>query len=144
MGNIIKETGNCGPLQRVVREPIVGMFFGLIGHRKMPQGHTERLEPYVDERGMRVEYRKVMMEDGIGYRLFGHQVTQYTTIVGVAGARNIALGGGGSGGGWGQAGGGASSSMQQMVTTIQLRECEIGSYVPPPRTVYVEPKPIQR
>jgi hypothetical protein len=83
------------------------------------------------------------MEDGFGFRLFGHQVTQYTAIIGVAAARNLAIGGGG-GGDWGQGGVGASSSMQQIVTTIQIRECEIGSYVPPPRTVYVEPKAIRQ
>ena len=144
VGNIVKETFACGPLQRVVREPVTGTYFGLIGRGRVAQGTTERLEPYLDASGRQVEYRKVMLEDGFGYRLFGHQVTQYTTVVGVSAARHIAIGGGGGNGAWGQGGGGASSAMQQMVTTIQLRECEIGSFVPPPRTVYVEPRAIRQ
>lgn len=119
-------------------------FFGLIGNSKVRQGYTERLVPYVDERGVQQDYRRVPLEDGTGYRLFGHQVTQFTTIIGVNGARNFAIGGGGGGGGWGQAGGGSSSAMQQMVTTIQLRECEIGSFVTQPKIVYVEPRRIRQ
>lgn len=116
----------------------------------MAQGYTEHLEPYVDAKGFQRDYRHVPLEDGSGYRVFGHQVTQYTTIVGIAGARNIAVGGGGGNGAWGQGGIGASSSMQQMVTTLQLRDCEIGTYVrppplpPPAPPIYVEPKHIRQ
>lgn len=134
VGNIVKETSACGPLQSVVKEPVQGTFFGLLLNSRIDQGYTEELAPYRDENGQVVEYRREPLPDGSGYRLFGHQVTQYTAIVGVSGARNIAVGAGGSGGGWGQGGLGTSSANQQMVTTVQLRSCEIGTVltaVPP-------------
>ena len=149
VGNIVKDTGSCGPLQRVVREPIQGTFFGLVRNTRVSQGYTERLEPYLDEHGVQQDYRRAPLEGGGGYRLYGHQVTQYTSVVGVSGSRNIALGGGGGSGAWGQGGTGVSGSMQEMVTTIQIRECEIGTFMypsPPPKpvTVYVEPKHIRQ
>ncbi len=152
VGNIVKDTGSCGPLQRVVREPVEGTFYGFFNKTRVPQGFYERLVPFVDEHGAQQDYRQVPIAGG-GYRLFGHQVTQYTTVVGVSGARNFAIGGGGASGAWGQAGAGSSTSMQQIVTTIQLRECEIGSFVPPvvpvaqpvlpPRVIYETPKAIR-
>ncbi|MEO6093288.1 MAG: hypothetical protein ABIT04_00880 [Novosphingobium sp.] len=147
VGNIVKETGACGPLQRVVREPVQGTFFGLFKNSRVGLGYNEYLAPYIDEQGVRQDYRRVPLEDGSGYRLFGHQVTQMTTVLGVAGARNIALGGGGGGGAWGQGGMGASSSMQELVTSLQLRDCEIGTYVaapPPPPPFYDEPRHIRQ
>lgn len=151
VGNIIKETGACGPLQTLVREPVEGSFFGLIKNSRVRQGYTEHLAPFVDEHGVRQDYRRVPLDDAMGYRLFGHQVTQYTTIVGVSGSRNIAIGGGGGNGAWGQGGAGASGSMQQMVTTIQLRECEVGSVLrtpppppPPPPAIYEVPRRIRQ
>jgi len=144
VGNIVKETSACGPLQQVVREPVRGTFFGLFANSSVPQGFNDRLTPYIDARGEQVDYRKVPMADG-GYRMYGHQVIQYTTVIGVGSGRNLAIGGGGGGGGWAQGGGGTTGSMQQMVTSIQLRECEVGSYVPPPREiVYVESKRIRQ
>lgn len=153
VGNIIKETGACGPLQRVTREPVQGVFFGLVHNSRVQQGWTDHLAPYVDEHGVEMQYRRVPMEDGVGYRLFGHQVTQYTTVLGVSGVRNVAIGGGGGNGAWGQGGMGTSSAIQQMVTSIELRECEIGVILPkaapppppaPPPVVYVEPKRIRQ
>ena len=161
VGNIVKETGSCGPLQTVVREKITGYYFGIISTGRVPLGYNDRLAPFVDAKGERQDYREVPLPDGTGYRLFGHQVTQYTTVLGVASNRNIALGGGGSSGSWGQGGLGASSSIQQFVTSIQLRECEIGTVIrqpvappvaalaPAPRSavlpdaVYVEKKKIK-
>lgn len=124
----------------------------MLKNSRVSQGYTDHLEPYVDNRGFEQQYRRVPLEDGPGYRLFGHQVTQYTAVIGVSGVRNIALGGGGSGGSWGQGGAGVSGSMQQMVTTIELRECEVGVWAPreapkpppPPPVVYVEPKKIRQ
>jgi hypothetical protein len=147
VGNIVTETGTCGVLQHVVREPVNATYFGFFKKSKVQQGFTERLAPMVDEKGQQMDYRRVPLEDGSGYRLFGHQVTQYTSILGLSGARNIAIGGGGGGGGWGQAGGGSSGSMQQMVTTLQIRECEVGTIVrptPPAPVVYVEPARIRQ
>jgi hypothetical protein len=147
VGNIVTETGTCGMLQRVVREPVNATYFGFFKKANVQQGFTERLAPMIDERGQQVDYRRVPLEDGSGFRLFGHQVTQYTSILGLSGARNIAVGGGGGGGGWGQAGGGSSGAMQQMVTTLQIRECEVGTIVrpaPPAPVVYVEPARIRQ
>ena len=129
VGNIVKETSACGPLQAVIREPVEGTFFGLVLNSKVNQGYTEELAPFRDESGKIVEYRREALPNGSGYVLFGHQVTQYTAIVGVSGARNIAVGAGGSGGGWGQGGLGTSSANQQMVTKIELRSCEVGTFV---------------
>ena len=149
VGNTIKDTSACGPLQRIVREPIQGTFFGLVKTTRVAQGYTDHLEPYVDSRGSPQPYRRVPLEDGPGFRVFGHQVTQYTTVLGVSGVRNIAVGGGSGGGSWGQGGMGTSGAMQQMVTSIELRECGVGVLIPgeapkpQPPTVYVEPKRIR-
>ncbi|KQX26042.1 hypothetical protein ASD39_02015 [Sphingomonas sp. Root50] len=140
VGNIIKETSACGPLQRIVRQQVYGTFIGLFGKSSVPQGFSDDIEPYRDDAGNTVDYRMERMADG-DIRMFGHQVVMFTTVIGVASNRNIALGGGGGGGSWGQGGMGSSSSNQRLVTNIQLRDCEIGTM----RTVLVEvpPKPIR-
>lgn len=139
-GDIIKETSACGPLQHIVRQPVDGTFIGLFRSVSVPQGWSDDLEPFRDPDGRLIDYRSERQADG-DVRLFGHQVVMFTTVVGVASNRNVALGGGG-GSGWGQGGMGSSSSNQRMVTTIQLRDCEIGTM----RTVQVEvpPKTIRR
>jgi hypothetical protein len=125
VGNIIKETLACGPLQIVVQTPITGTFFGLFKNSQIAQGHTDTLIPSARA------YSDVPLTDGRnGFERYGSQVTEYTAIVQIGGARNIALGGGG-GQSWGQAGGGTSGSMQQMVTTIQISSCDMGSFVIP-------------
>jgi hypothetical protein len=140
VGNIIKETSACGPLQRIVRLQVNGTFIGLFRNASVPQGFSDDIEPYRDDAGNIVDYRTERMADG-DVRMFGHQVVMFTTVIGVASNRNIALGGGGGGGSWGQAGMGSSSSNQRLVTNIQLRDCEIGTM----HTVFVEvpPKPIR-
>jgi hypothetical protein len=139
-GNLIKETTTCGPLQRVVRTPVDGTFIGLFRRSQVDQGWTEDLAPYLDARGREQVYREVPLEDGSGVRVYGHQAIMFTTVVGVASNRNIAIGGGGgsSGGNWGQGGMGSSSSNQRMITTIQLRSCEVGTFQFPVREVHVE------
>lgn len=141
VGDIIRETSACGPLQHIVRQPVRGTFIGLFRNASVDQGWSDDLEPFRDDAGIRVDYRQDRLPNG-DVRMFGHQVIMFTTVVGVASNRNIALGGGSGGGSWGQGGMGSSSSNQRMVTTIQLRECEIGTM----HTVYVEvpPKPIRR
>ncbi len=141
VGNVIKETSACGPLQQIIRRPVTGTFIGLISTRGIPQGYTDDLAPMTDGNGARIDYRQAPMPGG-GYRLFGHQVTMFTTVVGIASSRNIALGGGGTSGSWGQAGMGASSSNQRLVTSIQLRECEIGTLTT--TLVEVAPKRIRQ
>jgi len=109
----------CGPLQRIIRTPVVGQFMGFWSTSEVPQGYTDELAPYYAWDGTEQLYRQ------IGGRTFGHQVTQYTAVVSTGGARNVAIGGGSSSGSWAQGGGGASGAAQQMVTTIQLRLCQI-------------------
>jgi hypothetical protein len=128
VGNIVKETTACGPLVKVVESKVEGTFHGLFFDSKVDQGKHQEMTEWRDEQGNIIDYREVPLPDGSGYRLFGHQVTQYTAIVGVSGARNIALGGGGSEGNWGQGGMGTSSANQRLVTTLQVRGCEIGTW----------------
>ena len=59
MVNIIKETGSCGVLPRVAREPVQGAFFGLVKNTLIQQGYTEHLAPYVNEHGLEQQYRYV-------------------------------------------------------------------------------------
>jgi len=131
VGNIVQVTSACGPLQRIVQNPISGTFFGVVKKSQIIQGNTDTLAPYLDEKGLPQYYNDVPLNDGRkGYTRFGHQVTQYTTIVGLSGVRNVAAGAGG-GSSWGQVGGGSSASIQQIVTTIQLQICEVGTFVQP-------------
>jgi hypothetical protein len=125
VGNVVVETSACGPLQRVVKTPVDGVFYGLFKNSKTPLGFTEELAPYVDEHGDVQEYKKVLADDG--YTLYGHQVTQYTAILGVSAGRSSAVGGGAGSGSWGQAGLGTTSSNQRLITNLILRSCEIGT-----------------
>ena len=128
-----------------MRERVDGTFIGLFGKSRVEQGFSDELAPFLDADGRRLTYREEPIADGSGVKLYGHQVIMFTTVVGVASNRNVAIGGGGGGGGWGQGGMGSSSSNQRMVTTVQLRECEIGE-MRRPETVYVEvpAKPIRQ
>lgn len=148
VGNIIRETYACGPMQRIVRTRVDGTFLGLFWNTSLAQGWSDDLQPFVDANGTRIDYRTVSSSNG-DMRMFGHQVSMFTTVIGVASNRSIALGGGGTGGEWGQAGMGSSSSNQRMVTTIQLRECEIGTMQrvamePAPRDMEVASKAIRQ
>lgn len=142
IGNIIKETLACGPLQTVVKTPIVGTRSGLIGKSKVDQGFTYDLAPYTDKDGNIVDYRQVALPDGSGYRLFGSQVVMFSTVIGISGGGNLAIGGGGGNQSWGQGGFGTSSSNTRLVTNIQVAQCEVGTvkYVPVEREVPVKPK----
>lgn len=142
IGNIIKETLACGPLQMVVKTPVIGVSRGLLTKSKVDQGVTYDLAAYTDAQGNIVDYRKVDFPDGSGYKLFGSQVVIFSTIIGVSSGGNFAIGGGGGNQSWGQAGGGTSSSMTRLVTNIQITQCEVGSfkYVPVEREIPVAPK----
>lgn len=142
IGNIIKETLACGPLQMVVKTQVTGVSRGLLTKSKVDQGFTYDLAPFTDAQGNIVDYRKVDFPDGLGYRMFGSQVVIFSTIIGVSSGGNFAIGGGGGNQSWGQAGGGTSSSMTRLVTNIQIAQCEVGSfkYVPVEREIPVAPK----
>jgi hypothetical protein len=124
----------CGPLQRAVAEPVYGEHNGVFSSSKVWLGNTEHTDEYLDERG------DVRAYVALGGRWFGHQVIYSTAALGVSSAANLTIGGGGSGGGWGQGGGGASGAMQRLVTTIQLRLCDVGPVVVP--SVIIERAPI--
>ena len=126
VGNIIKETTACGPLQAVEKTPINGKFFGVMFESDVEQGFTYDLVPWYDDDGSVVHYLEIPLENGRGYRLIGHQAVIFATVVGTANSRNVAIGGGSSGGSWGQGGTGTSAANQQLVTNIQLRHCEYG------------------
>jgi hypothetical protein len=123
VGNISGETLNCGPLERVIKTPVTGSFYGLVKKSKVDLGFTEELAPYLDDNGVEIQYKAVLNPDG-STSYFGHQVILSTAILGTSGARSIAGGGGAGSGGWAQGGLGSSSSNQQLVTTILLRSCE--------------------
>lgn len=142
IGNIIKETLACGPLQKVVKTPITGTSRGLFSRTTVNQGYTYDLEPFIDNDGNMVDYRRVYNPDG-SIQVFGHQVVMFATIVGLSSGGNFALGGGGGGGGWGQAGFGTSSSNTRLVTNIQLVQCEIGTFRPTVEYIMVPDKKIK-
>ncbi|WP_323120025.1 hypothetical protein [Burkholderia alba] len=132
VGNIVKETLACGPIVRKRSMPVKGTYFGLFLNSQIEQGHDDLIEPLLDQNGNET-YRDVPISDerGTGFHRYGSQVVMFTAIVGLAGARNIAIGGGGSEGAWGQGGGGSSGSIQQMVTTVQIVPCDMGTYITP-------------
>ncbi|MEX3556275.1 MAG: hypothetical protein VB131_06855 [Burkholderia gladioli] len=132
VGNIVKETLACGPIVRKRSMPVKGTYFGLFLNSQIEQGHDDLIEPLLDKNGNET-YRDVPISDerGTGFHRYGSQVVMFTAIVGLAGARNIAIGGGGSEGAWGQGGGGSSGSIQQMVTTVQIVPCDMGTYITP-------------
>lgn len=127
VGNIVKETTACGPLQTVVKTPINGVALGFFTDSEVKQGFTYDLQDYKDANGNLITYSELPLADGSGYRMIGHQAIIFGAIIGTSNAKNISLGGGGSGGGWGQGGGGNSGAIQQLVTNIQLRACDLGT-----------------
>jgi len=132
----------CGPLMQKTSQTVEGTYFGLVINSKFEQGHEDTVAPVLDANGNEM-YHDVPFVDyrGTGYHRFGSQVVMFTAIVGLAGARNIAIGTGGSNGGWGQGGMGASGSIQQMVTTVQILPCDLGSFITTPN-VAADPLPL--
>lgn len=143
VGNIIKETTTCGPLQAVVKTPVYGSYNGLLRTSKIDQGFTYDLKPYLDVNGAMQTSMEVVSADGVR-RVWGHQAIIFSTVIGLSSNRNIALGGGGETGAWGQGGMGSSSSNTRLVTNIQLKLCELGHFVPEAEKVLVEEKPIRQ
>jgi hypothetical protein len=124
---LLKETTACGPLQQVVRTPVTGIFFGAVKRQPIDLGTTDELAPYVDEAGQMQLFREVPVQSNPNaVRLIGHQATIVTTSISLASTRNVALGGASGSGSWAQAGAGASSAMTQLVSSIQLRSCDMG------------------
>ena len=128
VGNVIKQSLQCGPLQRVIKTPIQGIFQGLTRRKAIQQGYTYELAPFLAPDGTEMLYHEVQTGPGVTH-IFGHRATIYTTSVGVSSTRNLAFGGGNSEGSWGQAGAGASSNSQQLVTNVQLQLCDLGTRI---------------
>jgi hypothetical protein len=121
VGQIVVNAGHCGPLQQIVHHQVEGVTMGYFKQGKIDLGTTDEIVPMGQGHPA---FDKVPREDGVeGYSLYGDQVVTYASVIGVAAAKNIALGGGGGGGSWGQGGAGQSSSMQRMVVTVQLIYC---------------------
>lgn len=132
VGGAVSTTAmHCGPAQRIEAQPIYGTQFGLFKDTQVLLGATEITKPYLDEDGQEAIY--------IPYngRWFGHEVLYSTAVLGVTGATSVGFGGFGSNGG-GNAAGGISGGMQRMVTTIQLRLCQIPPAIPSVRIVRAE------
>ncbi|WP_155623821.1 hypothetical protein [Burkholderia territorii] len=131
VGNIVKETLACGPLAKKTSRTVEGTYFGLLSDSKFEQGHDDSVEPILDGDGRQMYHDVPLVNDlrGQGFHRYGSQIVMFTAIVGIAGARNIAIGAGSSAGGWGQSGMGTSGSIQQMVTTIQVIPCDLGIYI---------------
>lgn len=134
VGNIVVQVSPCGPMMEVSTAPVDGVFHGLFKSKRVDQGTTDTLVP------AREVYKQVPLSDGTGYRLLGSQVTTYATVVGVAGARSIALGGGHSDGSYAQGSLGTSSANQRMVLKHVLSLCEIGTVTTAPPVHIQEPK----
>ncbi|WP_155627016.1 hypothetical protein [Burkholderia diffusa] len=131
IGNIVKETLACGPLVKKTSRKVEGTYFGILSDSKFEQGHDDSVEPVLDGEGRQMYDDVPLVNDsrGQGYHRYGSQVVMFTAIVGLAGARNVAIGAGSSAGGWGQSGMGTSGSIQQMVTTVQIVPCDLGIYI---------------
>jgi hypothetical protein len=145
VGNIVKETLACGPLMKKSERRVQGTYFGLILNSKFDQGHDDQIEPVLDANGNEMYQDVPLTNDarGEGYHRYGSQVVMFTAVIGLAGARNIAVGAGGSEGGWGQGGMGGSGSIQQMVTTVQIVPCDLGTFITKPPVV-ADPQPLTK
>lgn len=149
-GEVKQEVMACGPLQSIQRERIDGVFVGFTSNDNIYLGQDDRLIPFT-QNGRIIRYHEEVQMDGLTVRVFGHQPIITTTPLTVSGARQFGLGGFNSNGG-GQIGGGVSGAMGRLVSTIQLRDCELPGYklvstdppvmvVPPP--VVITPPPPQ-
>ncbi len=145
-GDIKQERHECGPLQSVRSTDVNGVFFGLTTNEMIFIGTDDRLEPYAENGTVkRYHTERTTEEDGSTHvRRYGHQPTITTTALTTTGARQIGGGGYGTNGG-GMLGLGTSGSMSRLVSTIQLRDCELpGSYKVIPIPPHAEAPPAEK
>lgn len=119
----------CGPLARIVKDPVSGVIAGFFTNTEIPLGYDMKAEPFVDANGQAVMYEEAIFEeegDKI-VRRFGHQLTITSAVPNVAGAKTLQIGFAGSSSA-GNAGGGASSSVQRIVQAINVQRCEVTGY----------------
>lgn len=128
--NVVVQVGACGPLVTVTSEKVNGTFFGLFSSSDVDQGTTDTVVPVLNEDGTQKFYNEVKLPDG-SIALYGSQVTTFSAVVGVSGARQFALGGGGgNSGNWGQGSLGTSSANQRIVLKHSVVSCAVGTLVP--------------
>lgn len=124
VGQIVVTAGKCGPLVAVEHDDVHGVVLGYFHTGTVDLGQTDRVVPFRDAAGHIQQWNKEPRMDGVdGYDLYGDQVTLVSSVLGVAGAKNLALGGGTGNGSWGQGGAGQSSSMQRLVSQVQIVPC---------------------
>lgn len=110
--NLVMLPGVCGPRVWVERVPVVGKRFGVWGGQSdVEQGYDDMIRPEAEPFVQRGAY------------LIGHQVTQFTAVVGTSSAGSFSLGGYGKNGDGAQGGGAASGQLQQIIAKVQVREC---------------------
>lgn len=126
----------CGPLQRIVAEPVYGDYRGMFSHEQVFLGQDQHTDMYLDEFGMPQTY---MVING---RYYGHQVIYTSGALGVAAGSNVSIGGWGSSGAGGNGGGGVSGAMQRIVTTVQTRLCDAGPVAIPQSIILPPPPPV--
>jgi hypothetical protein len=128
--NMIVTPMACGPRVRVVRRPVMGKRFGVLGGQSdVEQGEDDDIEP-ADQPFVE-----------IGGKLFGHQVTQYAAILGTSSSGSFSLGGYGSSGNGAQGGAAQSGQLQQISSRFYVRDCLMA--VAEPTVKLVEAKPIR-
>lgn len=115
----------CGPLMQVVQRPVQGYYMGWFKTKHMELGYTDTLRPVIID-GQQKFYDEVRDANGDKHWI-GSQAIVFTTVIGTAAGRNVALGGGSGRGDWGQAGGGSTASVQQLVTRIIVVPCDAGA-----------------
>lgn len=110
--NLVVVPGQCGPRVRVVKTAVVGKRFGIWGGQSdVEQGADAELQSDA------VPFIEVM-----GY-MMGHQVTQYTAVIGTSSGASFSLGGFGKDGQAAQGGAAASGQLQQIVAKVQVLDC---------------------
>lgn len=126
--NLVMLPGVCGPRVWVERVPVVGKRFGVWGGQSdVEQGYDDMIRPEAEPFVQRGAY------------LIGHQVTQFTAVVGTSSAGSFSLGGYGKNGDGAQGGGAASGQLQQIIAKVQVRECVMAT---PQRVEPVEILPV--
>lgn len=125
-GNLVTERLACGPLQQVVKTPVLGTQVGIFVNTSIDLGNDFELASVFDKDGNQVYYtEKEFVEDGAKVvRRFGTQAIVVTALPNVSGASTISIGFAGSHGG-ANGGAGASSAMSRIVTKVTLSSCEL-------------------
>ncbi|WP_407306976.1 hypothetical protein [Acinetobacter sp.] len=110
-GNVIIYPGQCGPRHELRKIDVTTTHHGVIWDSEKKQGFDYSIVPAEHPFIERGEY------------LMGHQVIEYTAIIGTSSGGSFSLGGFGSGGQAAQGGAASNGQVQQIVQRVSLREC---------------------